>query len=204
MLRLCCRIALLLPALLYLACQSNTPEPAGAGAPPLAVDSLTGTPTSLPNPWKNAGCELVTDEEIKALFGIEVKRDVFNARTLADQGFCLRTWMKPDWKERESGNEKPGAQYLEFKNTLVTQVLDYGTETISRAQFDMVRRDQANVYTEAITGLGDGALWSNSQLSLMVKKGHLVIKITLDYADQPHDNLDKARAVARLALAKMR
>ena len=201
MLRLRCWPLCLLPVLLLFACQSDTPKP--AGAPPLAVDSLTGTPISLPNPWKNAGCDLVTDEEVKNLFGIEVKRDVFNARTLADQGFCLRTWMKPDWKERESGNEKPGAQFLEFKNTLVSQVLDYGTEVISQAQFDMVRRDQRNVYTEDVPGLGDGALWSDTQLSLMVKKGHLVVKITLDYADQPHDNLAKAREVAKLALAKM-
>ncbi len=171
--------------------------------PPLGIDSITGAPIRLSNPWKNAGCDLVTDKEVMQLFGVEVKRDAYNARTLPDRGFCLRSWMKPDWKERESGNEKPGAAYREFKNTLVTQVLDYGTEAVSKDQFEMVRRDQRNIYEEEVSGLGDGALWSTSTTSLMVKKGHLVVKITLDYTDHPHDNLQLAKEVAKLALKKM-
>ncbi len=183
-------------------CQQNK-DSANRQPPPLAFDSVTGAPIKLPNPWKNAGCALVTDEEVKKLFDIDVKRDVYNARTLPDRGFCLRSWMKPDWKERESGNEKPGAPYREFKNTLVTQVLDYGTEVVAREQFDMVRRDQRNIYEEDVPGLGDAALWSTSTTSLMVKKGHLVVKITIDYTDQSHDNLDVAKKVAQLALKKM-
>lgn len=170
---------------------------------PLNIDTLTGAPVGLPNPWKNAGCQLVTDAEIIQLFNIDPKRDAFNARTLPDQGFCLRSWYRPDWKERESANEKPGATYREFKNMLVTQVLDYGTEVTSRQQFEMVQRDQRNTYEEEVSGLGEGALWSTSTTSLMVKKGHLVVKITLDHQDKPHDNLDMAREVAKLALQKM-
>lgn len=170
---------------------------------PLNIDTLTGAPVGLPNPWKNAGCQLVTDAEVIQLFNIDPKRDALNTRTLPDQGFCLRSWYRPDWKERESANEKPGAAYQEFKNTLVTQVLDYGTEVTSRQQFEMVRRDQRNTFEEEVASLGDGALWSTSTTSLMVKKGHLVVKITLDHQDKPHDNLVMAKEVAKLALQKM-
>ena len=37
----------------------------------------------------------------------------------------------------------------------------------------------------------------------MVKKGHLVVKITLDHQDTPQDNLPMAKEVAKLALQKM-
>lgn len=170
---------------------------------PLNIDTVTGAPVGLPNPWKNAGCELVTDEEIIKLFNIDPKRDALNTRTLPGQGFCLRSWYRPDWKERESNNEKPGATYQEFKNMLVTQVLDYGTETSSRQQFNMVRRGQHDTFGEEVPDLGEGALWSTSTTSLMVRKGHLVIKITLEHQDNPHDNLPMAKEVAKLALQKM-
>ncbi len=181
--------------------QNSSKEPKAPTA--MTIDSITGAPVRLPNPWKNAGCKLVTDDEVVQLFNIEVNRFAFNSKTLQDRGFCLRSWLKPDWKERESANEKPDAAYVEFKNTLVTQVLDYGTEVASFEQFEMVRRDQRNVFEEDVEGLGEGAVWSTSQRSLMVKKGHLVVKITLDYSDEPHDNLEIAKKVARLALRKM-
>lgn len=187
----------------FFACQSDKKDTSTRQALPLVIDSITGAPLGLPNPWKNAGCDLVTDEEVIQLFNIDPKRDALNTRTLPDQGFCLRSWYRPDWKERESNNEKPGAEYKEFKNTMVTQVLDYGTEATSRDQFEMVRRDQRNTFEEDVPGLGDGALWSTSTTSLMVKKGHLVVKITLDHQDTPHDNLPMAKEVAKLVLKKM-
>ena len=193
---------LLLTTSLFCACRQNNSNKA-PHTPVMGIDSVTGAPIRLPNPWKNAGCELVSDPEVIKLFAVDPKRDAFNARTLPNRGFCLRSWMKPDWKERESGNEKPGAVYREFKNTLVTQVLDYGTELVSKDQFELVRRDQRNVYEEEVPDLGDGALWSTSTTSLLVKKGHLVVKITLDYTDKPHDNLEMAKEVAKLALNKM-
>ena len=185
------------------ACQTDNKEKNPQHPLPLNIDTVTGAPVGLPNPWKNAGCALVTDEEVIRLFNVDPKRDALNTRTLPDQGFCLRSWYRPDWKERESNNEKPGATYQEFKNMLVTQILDYGTEVTSRQQFDMVRRDQRDTYEEEVSGLGEGALWSTSTTSLMVKKGHLVVKITLDHQDAPHDNLPMAKEVAKLALRKM-
>lgn len=196
-------VGVILIFLSTLNCRQNNPGKEKKPLNVMTIDSLTGAPARLPNPWKNAGCALVTDDEVINLFDIEANRLAFNARTLPDRGFCLRSWLKPDWKERESANEKAGAPYQEFKNTLVTQVLDYGTNGASTDQFELVRRDQRSVFEEDVPGLGDSAIWSTSQLSLMVKKGHLVIKITLDYTEQPHDNLEVAKKVARLALQKM-
>jgi hypothetical protein len=188
---------------LFFACQPDSKEANTRQPLPLAIDSITGAPVGLPNPWKNAGCDLVTDAEVIKLFNIDPKRDALNTRTLPDRGFCLRSWYRPDWKERESNNEKPNAEYKEFKNTLVTQVLDYGTEAVSKDQFEMVRRDQRDTFEAEVPGLGDGAVWSTSTTSLMVKKGHLVVKITLDHQDTPQDNLPMAKEVAKLALQKM-
>ncbi len=199
----CLFVGFILILLSTLNCRQNNPGKEKKPLNVMTIDSLTGAPARLPNPWKNAGCALVTDAEIIDLFEIEVDRLAYNARTLPDRGFCLRSWLKPDWKERESANEKAGAPYREFKNTLVTQVLDYGTNGASTDQFELVRRDQRDVFEEDVPGLGDSAIWSTAQLSLMVKKGHLVIKITLDYTEQPHDNLEVAKKVARLALQKM-
>jgi hypothetical protein len=197
-------IGVFLLALLGIACGQTDTEQNVPPPPAMTIDTVTGAPAKMPNPWKNAGCNLVTDAEVIKLFNIDVKRNAFNARSLPDRGFCLRFWMKPDWKEIESANEKPGAVYREFKNTLVTQVLDYGREFVARQQFDKLRNDQRATYEEDVTGLGDDALWSTSTTSLMVKKGHLLVKITLDYTEKPHDNLEPAKKVAERALWKMR
>jgi len=197
-------VGALLSALLGFACGPNDPEQPPPPPQPMTIDTVTGAPTHLPNPWKNAGCALVTDAEVIQLFGVDVKRSAFNAKTLPDRGFCLRYWMKPNWKEIESANEKPGASYREFKNTLVTQVLDYRREFVARQQFDLLRNEQRSTYEEDVTGLGEDAVWSSSTTSLVVKKGHLLVKITLDYTEKPHDNLPLAKKVAERALRKMR
>jgi len=197
-------VGALLSALLGFACGPNEPEQNASPAAPMTIDPATGAPSQLPNPWKNAGCDLVTDTEVIRLFGIDAKKYAFNAKTLPDRGFCLRYWMKPDWKEIESANEKPGATYREFKNTLVTQVLDYRRDLVARQQFDLLRNEQRGTYEEDVTGLGEDALWSTSTTSLVVKKGHLLVKITLDYADTPHENLKPAKKIAERALSKMR
>ncbi|MCC6410665.1 MAG: hypothetical protein IT270_03345 [Saprospiraceae bacterium] len=205
MLRLSSFVVLL--AALFAACQSETPtdKPSQTAQKQMdaGIDTLTGAPKKQPNPWFDKGCDLVTTAEVQQLFGIEPKRDVFNERTLKGQTFCLRSWMKPNWKEIENANEKPGAAYQEFKNSLIINMLDYGTETVAKEQLDMARRTRKDLYEKEINDLGDGALWSSSSNTLMVKKGHLFISITLDYAGTPEGNLSKARDVANLALKKM-
>lgn len=176
------------------ACQDDEPVSHSAAAP---------TPGTQPYPWKNNGCELVTDEEVEQLFGIERREDVLNTQTLPDKSFCLRSWNKPDWKERESNNEKPDVPYLEPRNTLVIQVLDYTSPEIAQAQFDMLKRDRRDIYNETVEGIGDDALWSNTTTTLVVKHGRLVLNVTLEHQDAAADNLPMARKVAEVALRKM-
>ena len=166
-------------------------------------DTLTGEPIRHENAWLERGCEVITDAEVQQQFGINVDRDVFNARTLPKQAFCLRTWKKPDWKERENNNEKEGATYLEPANILTVQVFGYGTALIAQQQLAQLRRDQRKVYAEDVANLGDDAMWSNSTSTLLMRKRYQVLSIALAIADQPHDNLVPAKALALLALPKM-
>jgi len=141
---------------------------------------------------------------VKILFDVEPQRDVLNTRTLPDQAFCLRTWNKPDWKERESANEKETATaYLDPQNSLIVQVFSYPSEEHARQQFEMLKRDRRDTYEEDVPDLGEGALWSNTTVTLIVKKGHSMLSIALNYKDIPHDNLEKAKEVAEVALRKM-
>ena len=189
---------------LLTACQEDSSVDNAAGPKNTAgIDTLTGLPMRGLNPWKNAGCELITDAEVSSLFGFNPKEATLNTRTLPDQGFCLRTWNKPDWKERENNNEKPDTPQLEPRNTLVVQVLDYGQKEVADAQIAMIKRDRRDTYEEDIKGLGDDAVWSTNTRTLLVQKGHLVVNITLEYFDQPHDNLAKAKELAAIALKKM-
>lgn len=156
-----------------------------------------------PNPWKNNGCALVSENDVRRLFGIDPQAVALNTRTLPDQAFCLRTWNKPDWKERETHNEIKGAEYREPHNRLVVQVFDYGTDQMCARQFEMLRRDRRDTYDKDIAGVGDDGLWSTATLTLLVKKERLALSISLEYTDIPMDNLPKAIEIAKTALNKM-
>ena len=166
-------------------------------------DTISGEPIRHENAWIDRGCELLPDSVVMKQFGIDVKRDAFNARTLPKQAFCLRTWNKIDWKERENENEKEGGTYRDPANILTVQVFGYGNTQIAKAQFDQLRKDRRNTYEEDVTSLGDDALWSTGTSTLLVRKRYQVLSIALTIADQPHDNLAPAKALAVLALPKM-
>jgi hypothetical protein len=165
------------------------------------TSSTASTPRA--NLWKSHGCELITDAELQQLFGFDIKGDFLNSRTLPDQAFCLRTWNKPDWKERETNNEKEGTQWLDSQNRLVVQVFGYQTNEQAKLQLGQLRRDRRNTYEEDVPGLGDEAIWSTSTVTLLVRKGHLVLSLALNAVDIPHDNLQKAKELAAIALKKM-
>lgn len=137
------------------------------------------------------------------MFSFTPSEVTLNSRSLPDQAFCLRTWQKPDWKERESNNEKEGAVYLSPTNRLVVQLYDYTSDVHANQQMEMLRRDRRSTYEEDVTGLGDDAIWSTSTVTLLVKKGQNVINISLEHLDSPHENLAKAREVAAVILKKL-
>jgi hypothetical protein len=153
--------------------------------------------------WKNHGCELVTDAELEQLFQFNGKETTLNARTLPNQAFCLRTWHKPDWKERETNNEKDGNNWLNPQNRVVVHLLDYTTEEQARMHMSNLRRDRRSTYEEDVTGIGEEAVWSTGTVTLLVRKGQYVINVCVEISDVAHENLDKAKAVATLAMRKL-
>jgi len=169
---------------LLAACSQEPPKEAIANAAETALWAKYKTEA-----WKNHGCELLTDAEVETLFAFNGKAATLNARPLPNQAFCLRTWNKPDWKERETNNEKEGAAYT--------------SEEHARQQIENLRRDRRSTYEEDVPGLGDDALWSTNTVTLLVRKGQFVVNIALEVSDVPHDNLVKAKEAAALALKKL-
>lgn len=194
------RIALLASAALTLlfACAQEAPKESQVNAADAALWAKYKK-----EGWKNHGCELITDAEVEALFGINGKEAILNARPLPNQAFCLRTWKKIDWKERETNNEKEGASWLNPDNRLVVQLFDYTSEEHAKLQVESLRRDRRSTYEEDVPGLADDALWSTSTVTLLVRKGQFVINIALEVSDTPHENLNKAKEAAALALKKL-
>lgn len=180
---------------------SCTQESAKEGVPNAAEAALWAKYKT--EAWKNHGCDLISDAELEAFFKFNGKDAILNARTLPNQAFCLRTWNKPDWKERENNNEKEGAPWLNPQNRIVVQLFDYSSEEHAKQQIGNLRRDRRSTYEEDVAGIGDDALWSTSTVTLLVRKGQLVLNIALEIDDVPHDNLTNAKAVAALALKKL-
>lgn len=153
--------------------------------------------------WKGQGCDLVNEADLVRIMGVHAYEDVLNSRSLPDEVFCLRTWKKPDWMQRESNNEKEGATYLMPHNRLVVQVLHYVTADGAQQRFEMLRRDRRDTYEEDVTGLGEDAMWSTSTVTLLVKKGPMLLQVALEYSDTPHENLEKAKEIAAVALKRI-
>jgi len=190
--------------MLVYACQQSVPDQSLPRDPSQAVPDTSKTASEpRENLWKNHGCDLISDLDMEQLFGIDAARDVLNTRTLPDQAFCLRTWNKPDWKERENSNEKEGATWFDPQNSMILQVFGYTTNDHARQQVAMLKRDRRDTYEEDVPGLGDDAIWSTTTVTLLVRKGHMVLSLTLNYFDTPHNNLAKAREVAAVALKRM-
>ncbi len=183
---------------LLAACQQEPSKESGPSAADIALWAKYKT-----EGWKNHGCELISDAEVETLFAFNGKEATLNARPLPNQAFCLRTWNKPDWKERETNNEKEGAAWLNPHNRLVVQLFDYTSEEHAKLQIENLRRDRRNTYEEDVTGLGDDALWSTSTVTLLVRKGQFMLNIALEVSDVPHENLAKAKDAALLALRKL-
>jgi len=185
-------------ALFLAACSQDTPKEFATNAAELALWAKYQQ-----EGWKNHGCEIVSDAEVETLFVFNGKEAMLNARTLPNQAFCLRTWNKPDWKERETSNEKEGATWRNPQNRLVVQVFDYTSEEHAKQQIANLRRDRRSTYETDVAELGDDALWSTNTVTLLVREGQFVVNIALEINDVPIENLESAKAVAALALKKM-
>lgn len=198
--------SLVLVVLLLASCKSDPSADASknASTTPAADTASNGMPKRLPNAWKDKVCDLVTDQEFYTLFNVEEKRDFANKRSLVTNGgYCLRTWKKTDWREREARQMNDSNVATSPESALALEILDYGTEVASAAQFESFKKNRVNGYATDVPGVGEAALWSDEALMLIAKKGHLCVQIKLDHADTPGGNLPLAKEVALIALKKM-
>jgi hypothetical protein len=203
-------IGALLLALAIGACKSDTKtgsdaataDNAPATTTAATTDSL-GRPIMAANPWQDKPCELINDQEFMAAMGIEEKRDFMNRNTLPNKAYCLRTWKKPDWREREVLEQKNPNLAASPESSFIIDIINHGIKQVADAQFEMHSKDHINGYSQDVPGLGDGATFSPEQGMLMVKKGHLLVQLKLDHADKSADNLPKLKELAAIALKKM-
>ncbi|MFZ4633920.1 MAG: hypothetical protein ACOYNO_06925 [Saprospiraceae bacterium] len=188
-----------------LCCFACADAPAVQQKPNLTVgaDSISEAPPTTDNPWIDRCCALVSDAELQKMYNIDASRDVFNTRALPGKAYCLRTWMRPNWKQIESDNEKPGAAYREFKTTLAFQVINYGSALQSTERMAATRSAQRDMYSVDVPGLGNDGLWAPSTNTLLVQKDHLQFSVMFSYADDPDRNLAEARRLAELILPRL-
>jgi hypothetical protein len=155
------------------------------------------------NEWKGQGCELVSEADLVRIMGVRPYEDVLNSRSLPDDVFCLRTWKKPDWMQRESNNEKSGAAYLSPHNRLVVNVVNYRSLDEASHRFEVLLKERRSDFEEEVEGLGYPAVWSTSTTTLVAKKDSFFLQVALEHMDTPHDNLAKAKGLAAIALKRI-
>lgn len=181
------------PALLALAACRNTPADKSA-APAVFPEN---------NPWIDRGCDLITDTELQTLYRIDPVRDVLNTRPLPGKAYCLRTWMRPNWKQIESDNEKPGAAYKDFSYALALELIHYGSAVQASERMALNRREQREMYPVDVPELGDDALWAPSTNTLLVQYGPFILNLLFTGTDTPEGNLEEARRVAERILPRL-
>jgi hypothetical protein len=155
------------------------------------------------NPWMTDPCSILTNDEFYRTLGVDPKRDFANQFTLKDRSYCLRTWKKLDWREREALEMKDPQHSYNPQNKLAINVINLLHAEGAKVQFEDHKKYKKRGLTEEIQGLGDGALWSDDERFLYVNKGHLNFLIELDMLDSARANMPKAIEVAKLVIAKV-
>lgn len=145
------------------------------------------------NPYQKNGCTLVSDKLFQDVFGVSMKE--VNTQSIPDKGHCLWTWMKPNWMEIDNANEKKGAQYREFKNTMTVQVVNMGIVDAAKQHFQLVADGQKQRYATKVEGVGEEAVWSDKDHMLVARKAHLIYNLSVEISENAADNLAKAKAI---------
>ncbi len=145
------------------------------------------------NPYQKSGCTLVSDKLFKDVFGVDMKE--VNTQSIPDKGHCLWTWMKPNWMEIDNANDKKGAQYREFKNTMSVQVVNMGVVDAAQQHFRHVAENQKQRFATKVEGVGEEAVWSDKDNMLVARKAHLIYNLSVEISENAADNLAKAKAI---------
>jgi hypothetical protein len=145
------------------------------------------------SPYQASGCNLVSNDLFKQVFGVSVDGNV-TVNSIPDKGHCIWVWKKPNWMEIENANEKKGATYQEFKNTMSARVINFQIVDAAQKQFQMILQTQAKSYTEKVDGVADEAIWSATENTLAARKGHLLTYLTVEVGNSA-ENLAKAKQI---------
>jgi hypothetical protein len=162
-------------------------------SPNIDLSTSTTNVKRYDNPYQKNGCTLVSEQVFQQVFGVAIKE--VNVQSIPDKGHCIWTWMKPNWMEIDNANEKKGAKYREFKNTMTVQVVNMGIVDAAQQHFKQLAEGQAQKYNSKVEQLGDEALWSDKDHILVVRKAHLLYNLSVEISENPADNLAKAKAI---------
>jgi hypothetical protein len=162
------------------------------------VSSSTTTIKLRESPYQENGCNLISNDLFKGVFGVAVEGNV-NINSVPNKGHCIWIWMKPNWKEIENANEKKGAQYVEFKNKMVSRVINFGLVDAAKQQYQVLLKEKNFSYTTKIEGIGEESVWSASENTLAVRKDHLIYYLTIETSTPP-ENLEKAKTILKAVI----
>jgi hypothetical protein len=139
------------------------------------------------------GCTFVSNDLFQQVFGVAIDGNV-NVNSIPEKGHCIWVWKKPNWMEIENANEKKGAKYQEFKNTMSVRVVNFQIVDAAQKQFQMILDTQGQAYTEKVDGIGEQAVWSATDNTLAARKAHLLTYLTVEVGSNA-ENLAKAKQI---------
>jgi Ca2+-binding RTX toxin-like protein len=185
------------------ACKSDTAQNQSNTASQQDTNFVEKAAPATQNDWIGKGCDLVTDAEAKDLFGYEAERDFYSAKTFADRAYCLRKWKKSDWRDREDFNQKNLDKFKSPENNFIINAIYYGSPMAAKNRLDATRTERRKTYEADVPDLGEGAIWSTENTTLVIIAGSYVVYITVEVDEDKAANLAKAKEAAQIILKKM-
>lgn len=172
--------------------------------PQRTIDTLTGGFIYKPSAWKDAPCTLITDEEVAQVLGPKFTTGNYRVNTAPEGGYCMRQWDRPDIKEREASNQQKGTDYM-LRSNLIINAVDFGDTTVSIDRFRAIiaQNAESKRWATDVPGVGDAALWSDDNYTLLFRRDRYLFYLNLDIEDEPRANLEKAKEVAFVMMKKI-
>ncbi len=171
-----------------------------------SADSSKGTVTGNPelvkrheNPWKGKVSELFTDADFQKVFNEDPSKSL-NKNAL--ENYCLWTWLRPDWIERDNANDKTSKEFKSPKFMMTLKLRDFGNRYVAEQTMGEIVDKRLQVWNDRIDA-GQGAVWAAEQQMLSVRAGQFIFDVEMNAADSPAENLEKAKKVAAIVAPKL-
>jgi hypothetical protein len=152
------------------------------------------------NPFKSTTSALLSDDDFVKIFGETGKKSL---NRINRDNYCLMEWLKTDWVQRDNQNDKTGDKFSNPKNNLILHLIPFGQAATAKAIFDQKVELRSEQWNDKVTGIGDGALWSNENRQLIVLAGQFIAYIGVSVEDEAVANLPKAKEVAAVVIPKL-